>query len=75
MTFEDMERLLGKDTVAAVRASVEKAYVASRREGDTCGPAALQELLIAMLASVVRPSKDVDAAKDCVRKLRQALKP
>ena len=75
MTFEDMERLLGKDTVAAVRSSVEKAYVSSRRVEGTCGPAALQELLITMLASVVRPTKDVDAAKDCIRKLRQALKP
>jgi hypothetical protein len=73
MDFGEIERHLGADVVAAVQAAITRAYVASRSGSTADSEQALEELILAMLASVIQPSKDVAAAMRCIELLRSAI--
>ena len=73
MTLDEVERVLGEDVVQRVQNSVREAFVVARSGGSSSAQVALEELLIAMLAAVIEPTKDADRATRCVVLLRQAL--
>lgn len=64
MSFDEMECLLGEGTVAAVQAAVRSAYVAS--DGRQEAQKALENLLIAMLVTVVVRPTNYRAADECI---------
>ena len=67
MTPEEVALVLGEDTVEAVRTAVCAAYVRSRSTGDNPkGSKAIEELLVAMLASVI------DAPGSCMTPQQRA---
>ena len=74
MTFEEIEQCLGLEIVADVQASIQRAFIASRQKAGENGEEAMEELLLAMLISVVQPQKDAASSMHCVRHLRSALK-
>ena len=74
MEFAEIERRLGSNVVAGVQSAIERAYIASRQPNLAGGEEALEELLVAMLAAVLNPAKDVEVAKRCVGRLRDAVR-
>lgn len=74
MTFDDMERLLGRSVVQDMCNAVRKAFIASAGDGDE-GSRALQDLLIGLLVSVtVTPTTHARSASvtdDCCRRLQE----
>lgn len=71
----DVERILGRDRVAAVVDAVEVALVTARGQSDGTGAEALSTLLTALLAMVVmEPSEGADArAEEYAARLIEAV--
>lgn len=71
MTFDQIERILGESTVQQVQAAVEAAFIASRSQED--GPRALDNLLIALLVSVIVTPQDFASSESRVAACQQML--
>lgn len=73
MTYDEIERIIGKDVCDQVAAAIERAYIAASLSSNAHGIAALHELIVAQLASVIAPEKDQRSAESCLTILRDAV--
>lgn len=64
MTFDEIERILGQETVRAVQDAVRAAFVQAHRAGDGEAEQAVEELLVAMLAAVISGPADRELARE-----------
>lgn len=74
MSPDEIDRILGASVTCGVQVSVEKAYIAARQSADPRALAALHELLIMMMASVIEPTKNTVAATNSIQILREAVR-
>lgn len=64
MTFDDIEKQLGKSVVDGVEGSVTRAFIAARQcESSVKGQLALEDLMLAMLASIIATPSQLDVAR------------
>ena len=73
MTMDEIERVLGADVVDRVQQALQQAYVVAHGKGTPDAVAALEDLVLLLLAAVIEPAKDDGKARHCLVLLRAAL--